>query len=68
MPKRLSIDALCEITGLVYCDEDCPCGESSHLFFTDFTTPEEWQCANGWPREDVEQELKERRKARDANS
>lgn len=26
-----TIQKLCQTTGLVYCDEDCPCGENSRL-------------------------------------
>ncbi|MGG6267095.1 hypothetical protein ACQ4M3_13090 [Leptolyngbya sp. AN03gr2] len=29
-----SIEEICSVTGLVFCDENCGCGENSHLFFT----------------------------------
>ena len=29
----MNIDVLCDITGLTYCDDECPCGDANHLLW-----------------------------------
>ncbi len=56
----MTIEEICKLTGLVFCDENCYCGQNSQLFYVDLRTPAEWWDANGWTQDDVEREIKRR--------
>jgi len=56
----MTIAEISRLTGLMFCDANCPCCGNLQLFFSDDRTRKEWWMVNGWTKEDVEAELRRR--------